>query len=63
MEVIVQRQEGKTPAQLKSALQIKYDELLMSVQRKFPDETRHETALRYIKEAENKPCGEAMENR
>ena len=34
-----------------------YYELLMAVQRKFHNESRHETALRYIKEAENKPCG------
>ncbi len=26
-----------------------YDELLMSVESKYPEETRHETALRYIK--------------
>ena len=30
----------------------KYYELLMAVQSKFPDETRHETALRYIRNAE-----------
>lgn len=30
----------------------KYNELLMAVARKFPNETRHETALRYIREAE-----------
>ena len=31
----------------------KYMELLMAVERKHPNETRHETALRYIKEAEH----------
>jgi len=31
----------------------RYQELIMSVERKFPNETRHETALRYIKEAES----------
>ena len=31
----------------------KYDELLYSVHKKFPDETRHQTALRYIKTAES----------
>lgn len=31
----------------------KYEELLYAVQRKFPDETRHQTALRYIKTAES----------
>jgi hypothetical protein len=30
----------------------KYQELLFAVARKFPGETRHETALRYILEAE-----------
>lgn len=32
--------------------QNKYNDLIMSVARKFPNETRHETALRYILEAE-----------
>lgn len=31
----------------------KYEELLYEVHRKFPDETRHQTALRYIKTAES----------
>lgn len=31
----------------------KYNELIMQVGSKFPDETRHETALRYIKKAES----------
>ena len=30
----------------------KYHELLLAVERKFPTESRHQTALRYIKEAE-----------
>ncbi len=29
-----------------------YNELLYAVERKFPNETRHQTALRYIQEAE-----------
>ena len=32
----------------------KYNELLYAVERKFPGETRHETALRYIREAEQR---------
>jgi hypothetical protein len=32
----------------------KYNELLMAVEKKFPDQSRHETALRYIREAESK---------
>lgn len=35
----------------------RYNELIFSVGRKFDNETRHETALRYIREAEN-PSGE-----
>ena len=31
---------------------LKYNELLYAVARKFPGESRHETALRYIHEAE-----------
>jgi len=31
----------------------KYEELLLAVHQKFPNETRHQTALRYIKNAEN----------
>jgi hypothetical protein len=38
--------------------QAKYEELIMSVEKKYPDETRHETALRYIKFMEL-PTGEA----
>lgn len=30
----------------------KYYELIYAVERKFPDETRHQTALRYIRSAE-----------
>ena len=30
----------------------KYNELIMAVETKYPEETRHETALRYIREAE-----------
>jgi len=37
----------------RESMREQYDELLMAVARKFPNESRHETALRYIKEAEN----------
>lgn len=40
-----QRDELKADAE-------RYQELLYAVQRKFPNESRHETALRYIKHAE-----------
>ena len=33
-------------------LRRKYEELLMMVARKFPNESRHETALRYIRQME-----------
>lgn len=33
-----------------------YNELIMAVGRKFPGEIRHDTALRYINEAESKEC-------
>ena len=32
----------------------KYNELIMAVETKCPGETRHQTALRYIRQAENK---------
>ena len=32
---------------------IKYQELLMAVENKFPGESRHETALKYIRAAQN----------
>ena len=32
----------------------KYDELIMAVESKYPGESRHMTALRYIREAETK---------
>ena len=36
------------------AIESKYWELIWAVETKYPDESRHETALRYIKEAENR---------
>ena len=36
-----------------------YTELLMAVESKYPGETRHDTALRYIKEAERSEEGQA----
>jgi len=37
----------------------KYNELITAVESKFPSETRHETALRYIKDQENDNDGYA----
>lgn len=36
------------------AIAAKYNELLMAVGHKYPGETRHETALRYITQAEQR---------
>lgn len=35
----------------------KYDELIRAVESKFPGETRHETALRYIRDRETMKVG------
>lgn len=45
----------------RDALSKKYYELLYSVEIKHPNETRHETALRYIREAERHDCNDALE--
>ena len=37
-----------------------YYELLYAVEKKHPNETRHETALRYIRERENQVCRASM---
>jgi hypothetical protein len=39
----------------------KYNELLFAVARNFPNETRHQTALRYINEAEVVSCSSGQE--
>lgn len=41
-------------------LREKYNELLFSVESKFPNETRHQTALRYIQQAERRCNGPAL---
>ena len=41
-----------TPPQRKPLTDDLYNELLFAVENKYPDETRHQTALRYIKQAE-----------
>jgi hypothetical protein len=38
------------------AVRRRYDELLYAVARKYPGESRHETALRYIRERESQPA-------
>ncbi len=44
----------------REAILAKYNELLFAVAQKYPNETRHETALRYIKEREDKINTEAI---
>ncbi len=39
-----------------------YYELIMAVSKKFPDESRHETALRYIKQAEDNCISDTCKN-
>lgn len=47
---------------LTQELRAKYHELLYAVANKYPNETRHETALRYIRQAETitSECKEAI---
>ena len=55
IDLMAQALEIDTMARLKTALldlQRKYNELLFQVSTKFPHESRHDTALRYIKQAE-----------
>ena len=51
----VQREPDATTSPDRNIL----EQLLYAVESKFPNETRFETALRYIKQAENKPCNPA----
>jgi predicted nucleic acid-binding Zn-ribbon protein len=44
----------------------RYEKLIFAVENKHPDESRHETALRYIRQAENRghqPCGAGKSER
>ena len=58
VEAIVR--QGEVQPVLRADIEEKYNELIMAVAKKFTNETRHETALRYIKEAgkleDNTPC-------
>jgi len=47
------------PPEVFGVLEERYHELLYSVASKFPGETRHQTALRYIREAEAQAKGAA----
>ena len=45
--------QGAVQPVLRTDIEEKYNELIMAVAKKFTNETRHETALRYINEAES----------
>lgn len=53
------RRQGNRNGELK-AVAAKYEDLLFAVSMKYPNETRHETALRYIRAAENQSNGPAQ---
>ena len=52
----VQRRDGETPAQQAARWKSCYHELIMAVGNKYEGESRHETALRYIRQAEAGCC-------
>lgn len=43
---------GMCNSEHRKNLESDYNELLFAVEKKFPNETRHQTAVRYIREAE-----------
>lgn len=49
--------ENQNKHNTRPRIELQYFELIMAVERKFPDETRHQTALRYIREAEQRASG------
>ena len=51
-----------TELEINKKLRDDYNELLMAVACKFPDESRHETALRYIRERESTPVWDSADN-
>ena len=52
--------EAKAEARV-AELEEQYGELIFAVATKYPDETRHQTALRYIQQAENREDSPACE--
>jgi DNA repair ATPase RecN len=60
-ELITDEQELRETAKAEvQRLRAAYDELIMAVARKYPGESRHQTALRYIQRAET-PSGESAQ--
>ena len=67
MELMMALVEGRDPDYREApeewlGTQEKYMELLYAVTNKVPDETRHQTALRYIKNAESQTNMQAKED-
>lgn len=57
-----EREYEKEKWAARNTVQEKYNELIYAVREKFENESRHETALRYIRQAENKVDNTAVEN-
>jgi isochorismate hydrolase len=55
-EEVIPLTVGMKLEQAVETLRKDYNELIMAVACKFKNETRHETALRYINERENRVC-------
>ena len=68
LEAILLSAGGSAPrVESRTDVSVKYQELLYAVETKHPGETRHETALRYIRQAETprdtKACSVAPSSR
>jgi len=58
---IIELREGGAVRKKRTSNRNLYNELIMAVETKYPDESRHETALRYIQQSENRCYGPAQE--
>ena len=68
MEIVTPEEAATINNEAERMFERAYHELIYAVGNKYPGETRHETALRYIREAELRCeecafCGEAIINR
>jgi len=52
LTIVSPQEAGMINAEAARNFEKAYHELIFAVERKFPNETRHETALRYIRNAE-----------
>lgn len=57
LDAVMQKNIARQQLATSQARCAQYDELIMAVASKYPNETRHQTALRYIKERENQCDG------